>query len=707
MTDQSIRENEESGLLLKIVSYIFIPWTVLVLAYFSYHHWEFIKNWPNLVLYCWLDLFIDKPELAGPGFFIRLLENLRNIFVLTLITLAAFGAGNGIIRKFKGLQAGKLELYLYSVTLGMGLLAYTAQLLGLFHILYTPLLWIILVLIVCISYQSYISLYDGLKGWWTRIREKKSIGLNPVLMLMSILIGLLWLLGGLAPPFDYDSLHYHLAFPQIYLHNHAITFQPQNVFAQFPFNGEMLYVWGMGLGGYVLPAMLHAVSGLITAAFVYSIGNRLWGRTAGAAAALICMTSLHLSRAAIKPQIDIFAALFAIAALGCIFRWISGKERSWLLFSGIFTGLALGTKYTALLLVLVPLAIGVICSSFKERKGRPYIFGNVMIFGGTALLVVLPWYIRNLVWTGNPFYPLAYGIFGGRGMNADLDKMIFSFHSSPLLKDLAGTGGGEAIWAAVWSDLAEIWRVPVTALKYNVIWLSPALFIFAPFGILCGKESRKYILWTVIFILYYYIAWFAVTHHVIRFLFPVIPLLALLGGKSLNTLHVTRPVFRFGVAILVIITVFQTGSFFSMVSASDSWTYISGKSDRDGFLSRRLPDYYPMVKFINNNVPGHEKILQIGELRTTYQEHPGITANIFNRSPVDDIMLNSGSADEVIGKLRAAGYSRVWINRAEYNRLAETYKYGSAWDRRVLESALAELEVSHATPFGELYMINP
>jgi len=705
MTNSSNNESEDTGILLVIAKYLFIPWSILILLYFGYHHWAFIKDWPNFILYCWLDLFIQKPDLSGPGFFPRFFDNIKTILILLLFLLAAYGAGYSIIGKIRNSGTGKIETGSYAITLGFGILAYTIQFLGLVHMLYSPLLCGTLTIGIRISYKSYIDLYKYLKESINVISSEKEISLNTLLISVSVFIGYLWIIGGLVPPFDYDSLHYHLAFPQIYLQNHLITFQSQNVFAQFPFIGEMLYTWGIAIGGYSLPALLHGIGSLIMAAFVYSIGNRIWGKIAGVSAVLLCLTSLHLARAAIKPQIDIFTALFSIAALCCLFRWLDRRENFWLLFGGIFTGLGLGTKYTSLVLILIPLAVGLLFSSIRENKGRSYAIKNILIFSGIALLTALPWFLRNLIWTGNPVYPLLFKIFGGQGMNADLDRMIFNYHSSPLLKDLTGFKSDSTALSSFCNNLMEFWQVPFSAFKNNVIWLSPALITFPLFG-LTDRKSRKHILWLVFLIIYYYLVWFTLTHHVIRFLFPVIPLLALLGGKGISNMVNNKATYNFAIIILAIVTIFQLGSFFIMTSTSDIWTYIIGQSDKETFLSKRLPDYYPIVKYLNNNMTENDKLLQIGELRTTYQKNPGITANVFNNSPVDEMMLNAIDKFEIINRMKSAGYNYVWLNRVEYARLSKTYGYGEKWNTQLLNDTLAELGLDYSTPYGGIYRIH-
>src|SRR5262249_324113 len=47
-----------------------------------------------------------------------------------------------------------------------------------------------------------------------------------------------------------------------------------------------------------------------------------------------------------------------------------------------------------------------------------------------AFALVLPWYIRSFVYTGNPLYPLLYRVFGGPDWSLVLDRQFMSWQQS-------------------------------------------------------------------------------------------------------------------------------------------------------------------------------------------------------------------------------------------------------------------------------------
>src|SRR5205823_7886923 len=84
--------------------------------------------------------------------------------------------------------------------------------------------------------------------------------------------------------------------------------------------------------------------------------------------------------------------------------------RRWLLFAGVFAGLALGTRHQAL--SAVPLLAAVVLVDGWRRRGARAALADAGVLGGAAALVAAPWYLKNWLLLGNPVWPL---FFGGRG----------------------------------------------------------------------------------------------------------------------------------------------------------------------------------------------------------------------------------------------------------------------------------------------------
>ena len=96
---------------------------------------------------------------------------------------------------------------------------------------------------------------------------------------------------------------------------------------------------------------------------------------------------------------------FTLAALYAITTYQTTPSSGWLRVTGILAGLAMGVKYTSFVL---PLACGLL---LLPRRPFNKAFTSAAQFSFIALCSALPWYVRNAILMGNPFYPF---VLGGR-----------------------------------------------------------------------------------------------------------------------------------------------------------------------------------------------------------------------------------------------------------------------------------------------------
>ena len=85
------------------------------------------------------------------------------------------------------------------------------------------------------------------------------------------------------------------------------------------------------------------------------------------------------------------------------------NANDWVL-SGLLLGFACGTKYTGLETAGILLLILAFLALRKRIEGG---WKPLALVAGLALLVGGPWYVKNIVSTGNPVYPFLFERFGG------------------------------------------------------------------------------------------------------------------------------------------------------------------------------------------------------------------------------------------------------------------------------------------------------
>ena len=231
----------------------------------------------------------------------------------------------------------------------------------------------------------------------------------PVAMLMvqvaAMPVGVLWGHDGKG----YDALEYHLQGPKEYIAKESVAPLKHNVFSYLPQNTEMLFALAMLLEddpteGMVVSAWVNV---LIAAAFVAAV----WALTRGKQTAVRMLTvavaiSCQLIFAAGSFYSEPLMLLAVLAAMACWtemtpVRGVYGRAA----VSGALLGVAIGCKYTAVLLAapVVIAAVLVGAHAATEHRGRA-----VVLLLGTTVVMMTPWLVRTGYYAkGNVVFPMA------------------------------------------------------------------------------------------------------------------------------------------------------------------------------------------------------------------------------------------------------------------------------------------------------------
>lgn len=253
--------------------------------------------------------------------------------------------------------------------------------------------------------------------------------LGGVLFVVGYLAAMIWALR-YVPVLSTDALTYHLPAAVQWLQHGRIDlfqtwlFNPANTYS--PLAGSIFYAWLLGpIGNDSLAHFGGAPMVLLLFLAVAGIA-----RSAGASmlVAILIAGGLALSHPIIglvdKAKDDLFlAAFFAVAAGALAKDRLQDRLGPWRL--GAAVGLCLAVKYTALL--AVPMLLLAIDAPIKAR----WRMRQIAYFLISALLLAEPWYLRNLLLTGNPIFPTA--VFGLAG--------LFTTARSDELRSLAGLLG--------------------------------------------------------------------------------------------------------------------------------------------------------------------------------------------------------------------------------------------------------------------------
>lgn len=227
-------------------------------------------------------------------------------------------------------------------------------------------------------------------------------------------IGIVVLLASV-PPVSRDALSHHLALPKLWVAQGGIHETPEIVFSYYPQLIDLLYTLPLMFGHDIAAKYIHFLFALLTAGLLFLFVRRRLGAAWAACAGLMFLTIPVILKLSVNVYVDLGLIFFCAASLFAVVLWLEDPGRiKWLLVAGVASGLALGTKYNAMVPVFV---LGLLLPFFFLRTGgsrntdQLRSVGYGALFAAVAVLVFSPWLLRNYSLTGNPLYPLAQGVF--------------------------------------------------------------------------------------------------------------------------------------------------------------------------------------------------------------------------------------------------------------------------------------------------------
>lgn len=346
--------------------------------------------------------FYHKPVSTGQV--LALLVDIKNFLGGLLVTLAAAGLGRRIL---PASRLHPLERVAVQAAAGYGVGGVGVLCLGVAGGLVPWLLWLLTLLLIVLNLRqikAWTGDFSAVVDLW---REAGTIehlagGICGVLVIFQL--GLV-----LSPPVKWDALVYHLQFPRQYLDAGRFVFVPENPFWGYPQLVEMLFTWSGGLlgldsapgtGWWAGVILLTGVMGCV-ASRQPEPGSTNFSSARGAwMAAAVLMAGFTFRALFTWAYVDLFVALMGLAVIISTFEWVETNDRTWMIWAGLFIGGAVSAKWTAAFIVFVPIAgIWVTMGGLKTR------LQNLTLCGLAAAAVGSIWFIKNLVATGNPFYP--------------------------------------------------------------------------------------------------------------------------------------------------------------------------------------------------------------------------------------------------------------------------------------------------------------
>jgi hypothetical protein len=469
-----------------------------------------------------------------------------------------------------------------------------------------------------------------------------------------------YLVLGTVPPWDRDEMVYHLALPRQFALAGRYVRPDDNVFASLPLGWEsalsLLYALG-GRGEPLFnPRLLNAWTAAAAALATTGLARALGARVAWVAGSLLLAVPSFVELGS-SGYVEPYLVLLTTLSLTAVARVLAG-EPPWLVPGAALAGVAASVKYPGLaaavflgLLLLVdrtgPAPGGFLAVPESVRRAARFL--------GVALLVASPFYVRNVVERHNPFFPLAFDLFGGIGWDAVRSEAYWE-----TLRTYGGSGG-----------LAGALALPVR------------IFVTRDFvhgfegsiGPVCGSGAVAALVlahrrppWAgrpALAAALFAGAWFffwAFTVQQARFFLPAAPALLALLAAGLS-LPATRERWLGGLALAASLA-WGAELYAALWTRQLTSAWLTGAVDRDALLRRLLPESYPALSELGALVPPGGRVWLVWMRGYTYYlDRPYRLDSVFEGWRFEALVEGSPDAAALHDALRAEGFSHVLVNR--------------------------------------------
>ncbi len=326
--------------------------------------------------------------------------------LLFYFILLSFAIGGMILSRIGIKTKSLLDNFLLSTGMGFGIIGVLVYLMAHLGILYK---WVFIVIFFGAGillwkriWQCLIQIKNSNKNYWNN-------ELNPVLLIALFCLVVHLFLGlalSLTPEVNTDATAYHLALPNYYIMNHRIVHMGFMFYGEWPHLSEMLnMVMLIFIKSSVLCKLLQFTFFSLSLMAIYSIARAVMPAAFAIMASAVFASIYRVLFYLYTTKEEFFLTFFSLLCFMALVYYIKNGEKRWLIPLALYSGFTIGCK---LLFGLVPVfCIFVIVVWTIFRKKIPHITSSFLKYILIILAFSSIWYMRQIVYYGEPFYPIS------------------------------------------------------------------------------------------------------------------------------------------------------------------------------------------------------------------------------------------------------------------------------------------------------------
>jgi hypothetical protein len=437
---------------------------------------------------------------------------------------------------------------------------------------------------------------------------------------------LLYLLNAAAPEISPDGSTYHLGLVARYYRERGFHRITNNMYASLAQGIEMLFLFAFAFGRHSAAALVHCAFLLALPLLMLAWARRAGFAVAGACAAIFVFVSPMAGIDGTSAYIDMAVACSAFAVFYLLQIWDTSRNPKLAVPIGLLAGFCYASKYTAAL--AIPYAIGFVL--WKGRRLRP-----ALAITASALVVMLPWIIKNIWWVENPVAPFLNALFPNPYIQLGFEKE-YSWYMRH--------------YDTIRSNSELPWAVTVDGRLSG--FLGP-LYLLSPIALfaLRRREGRQLLLAAAVFGVTYYFNVGA------RFLIPAMPFIALAMAIVLSAwkpLAIGMTLIHAVISWPAVTSLYCNGTAWRLHEFP--WRAALRIEPEDTYLGRKLANYH-MTRLIERTVPRNAKVLGFSGVADAYTTR-------------DILVAYESAANKVLGDISwtplVATYTPNWLHEFRF-----------------------------------------
>ncbi|MEF3280226.1 MAG: glycosyltransferase family 39 protein [Elusimicrobiota bacterium] len=582
--------------------------------------------------------------------------NLKEISKMILLLLSILGWGN-IAIKISKINEDTKENLILKYALGLCIISAFSMLTGFLGLIKTTLYIGFLTTGIFIWFYYFIK-----SGYKIKTSFKTDIISNKIFFIIFLIIVVINLVQSLAPEIFYDTLVYHLGVPKWWFLEGKIKDMQYNIYSKLTLNHSVIYLFSLVNFGEQTPLLAN----FLTSIFCFiAIG---WGfrkyitEKTSLTAAIIFYSIFHVSQSSQSATSDIIAAFFIIISFYSMIKYTETGRKIWLIYTGLFCGLAFGTKYNTAFIIIAIFLINIYKQIKEKRLSFKQTLIETLLFSAFFSVFTFPWLVKNFLNYSNPLFPFAYSIFNKNLSSIDTDKI------NGLMLEIKQFQKFDFISWIKHPFLISTGQIP------NSEFFTPLFMLVLPLG-LFNKKRKEFLayLW-----LTFGFSWFmwSFSSTTIRHLFSSYFAASIIAAYYINEAFygITQKMLKFLFYLILISTIYWL-----ILSMKNEGRYlvVTGVISKDEYLSVSHPRYpnpsYAVYKYINENLKTSDRILIIGDSKTFYLDRRFEASSVFDRNLLIDTVITSKKPQDIYLKLKEKGITHILLNVNEAFRTNKGY----------------------------------